>query len=234
MEGPRTSAEIARARREHAQPSRAETEHLKYVRDLDAYLKEHGHADTCETLYANVKCDPWKYEPILLKDLMGIRRTGDRNDVRLIRELIRAGSWMSYGRVYEKDVLEGLKDLTRMEEQDWEQRIRHSDPDTAKELKQNQRTQSEELHRVAHAIENGLLGAALEKPVETIEDLDVTAWNGLERMRIARGMSWSEAREDVNGKMLVKEIETIRPIRDFLYFNLLYPDKLKALIRTGS
>ncbi|MFZ2803757.1 MAG: hypothetical protein WA001_00890 [Patescibacteria group bacterium] len=228
MEGPRKPADIARARMEREQPKKDE-EHITSVKELHDYLVSKGHQEACNNLYS---CDPWMYEPILLDELIAERaqassRSTSKGSVDKLRELIRAGSWMTHERVLKDDALEQLKRVTQLEEQDWQTKIRHADPDTSKELKGNLKDAQAELATVARTITDGLYGQDAEPAVRSIEDLSVQAWLELKKILISHQMDFTEAWTNPLTKPLVQELETLRPLRDYLYFEYLYPHWVK-------
>lgn len=208
--------------REHERARFSEhAEHLHSVTDLHAYLEERGHTDACAHVY---RCDPWKYEPILLDDLIA-ERVGANDPVRInaLRGLIRAGSWMTYEPVTESDVQRKLSDIQRREEADWMSRVRRSDPDTAKELLENMEEQREEFERVRRAIHEGVVGETLEDAVRTIENFNAFAWTEAKKTLAAKGLAWQDARRDPAVRPLIEEIEKLRAVRDLLYFRRIYP-----------
>lgn len=214
-------------------PSRPDLEHIANLYDLEDHLQsvrvklkdkpaeQRLIADACDNVMG---CDPWKYEPFVLDELFAERRkAGDPEAVRRLRGLIRAGSWTSYPRPTQVDVLRDLADVRRTENQDWDWRLRNADPDSAKEIREDRDEQSAELFSLERAIENGDLGETLETHARSIEDLLGHAWFSLKKLMAAKGLDWKQAETDPATSQLFHEIQKLRPLRDYVYFRLLYP-----------
>jgi len=208
-------------RREKRSGPGAELERLHQLPDLHDHLVAIGHPEACSGIFT---CDPWKYEPILLDELIS-ERAGANDPTRLaeIRGLIRAGSWMSSPRTETKDAQADLRDVALREDQDWNARIRHADPDTAMELKQNHAQLKEELRRVEAALSAGSLGEVLEGSVRTIENLNASLWLQLRKLMAANGLDIQTAKSHPTARLCLEELEYIRPLRNFLYYRRLYP-----------
>lgn len=204
-------------------------EHLHSVTDLHAYLEERGHKDACAHAYS---CDPWKYEPILLDDLIA-ERAGANDPARIntLRGLIRAGSWMSYEPVTEEDVQKRLSAVQRREEEDWMSRVRRADPATAKEHLENMEEQKQEFERVRRAISDGVVGEGLEEAVRIIENFNAYAWTETKKTLAAKGLMWQDARRDPAVRPLIDEIEKLRAVRDLLYHRRVYPSWAAEAVR---
>jgi hypothetical protein len=219
MEGPRSPAEITRARAERTQEKTGAEKKVATVSDLRDYLVARGRADACLNLF---DCDPWTYEPILLDALIRERATsGDSQTINQLRGLIRAGSWnkSKERRVLQlPDAVERIQEIQRREEQGWQERIRHADPDTSKEHKENLRELLEELAHAEELIRRGVYGEELEPAVRAIEDLNAHAWMELKKACLMHGIDPTKARAVHFASPLVEEIERLRPLRDYVYF----------------
>src|SRR3989344_7746833 len=77
-------------RREKPRVPESGLERLHQLPDLHDHLVAIGHPEACAGIYT---CDPWKYEPILLDELIK-ERAGENDPERLakIRGLISIGS----------------------------------------------------------------------------------------------------------------------------------------------
>ncbi len=182
-------------------------EHLHLIHDLQAYLAEPRTQERAferlqrETACADVfRCDPWKYEPLLLDDLLKARTFQLPEEIQQLRGLIRAGSWNTYERQEQDDILKRLKELREIEKQE-----------------------APHIDRVIADIRNGVIGEALEISVRTIENINVTAWHQLKRYHGIRGEQAHIEKPNVLTEQLHTELTLIRPIRDLLYFRRLYP-----------
>jgi len=177
--------------------------------------------EACDNVFG---CDPWKYEPVLIDELFSERRNENNPEkIREIRGLIRAGSWMSYPRTTEKMALDDLAAIHRTETQDWHERIRHADPDTAKELTENRNELLAELAEINRAITEKTTGETLEPAARTIENLLGHQWYTMKKMMAANGLDWKTAQNHHLTATHIKEIEKLRALRDFIYYRLLYP-----------
>ncbi len=178
-------------------------------------------SEACDNIMG---CDPWKYEPFLLDELF-LERNGnnDTDKVHKLRGLIRAGSWMTYPRLSAQDAEEKLNAVRRSEQQDWEWRMRHADPDTAKEIKHNRDEQMDEFQQISSAIRRGDLGESLEDCARNIEGLLGHDWYELKKNMAAKGLNWKTAPTDPITARLFSEIQNLRELRDYVYHRLLYP-----------
>ncbi|MBI5655128.1 hypothetical protein HZC53_05775 [Candidatus Uhrbacteria bacterium] len=220
-------------RTREASPSRPDLEHIANLYDLQAHLQsvraklknkpaeQRLIADACDNVMG---CDPWKYEPYLLDELFRERRNNtDPETVPRLRGLIRAGSWTSYPRPSQKDILHDLADVRRAEAQDWDWRLRNADPATAKEIREDRDEQAAEFTALEHAVGSGVIGEALEVHARTIENLLGHNWFALKKIMAANGLDWRQAETDPATSRLFHEIQKLRPLRDYIYFRLLYP-----------
>ncbi len=223
---------IAEVKRETHQ-AKPELEHIANMSDLQAYLQvtrtklrnrpeeQKRLAEACNNIMG---CDPWKYEPFLIDELFRERREGnDPAEVRRLRSFIRAGSWMSYPRPTPDDVLSDIAKVRNSEQRDWDWRLRNADPDTAKEIRENRVAQQAEFTALEQAVQNELSGDDLEPHARNIENLLGHAWYSLKKLMAANGLDWKQAETHPAASHIFKEIETLRPIRDYVYFRLLYP-----------
>ncbi len=182
--------------------------------------------EACDNVFG---CDPWKYEPVLLDELFTERRgSADPEKIKQLRGLIRAGSWMSYPRTTEKMALDDLSAIHRAETQEWHERIRHADPDTAKELAENRNELLAELAEVDRAITQKTTGDALDPAARTIEDLLGHEWYTVKQLMATKGLDWRSAQTDHLTATHIEEIEKLRALRDFIYYRLLYPTWAKG------
>lgn len=213
----------------HAKP---ELEHIVTMYDLQAYLevartklrdKPRERQNLTEACDGIIGCDPWKYEPFLVDELFKARGGGDAVATKKLRGLIRAGSWMSYPRQSTTEVLDDIAKVRNAEQRDWEWRLRNADPDTAKEIRENRAEQQAEFTELEHAVSQGLAGDDLEPHVRNIEDLLGHAWYSLKKLMAANGLDWRQAESHPATSHAFKEIENLRPLRDYVYFRLLYP-----------
>lgn len=208
-------------RRSRQERARVDLERFLSVTDLHDHLEANGHLEACEHAF---KCDPWKYEPILLEELIGeLASDGNPERVNRLRKLIRAGSWMSYSRENPDDVSADLNAVRASEERSWESRIRHADPDTSKELREDMEGELKEFDFVVRAIESNSVGRDAEPATRAIDNLQARAWNALKRLLAVRDLSLDEAKRDHVTKPLIAEIERLRPVRDLLYYRRCYP-----------
>lgn len=182
-------------------------EHLYLIHDLQAYLAEPRMQERAferfqrETACADVfQCDPWKYEPLLLDDLLKARTFQSPEEIHQLRGLIRAGSWNTYEHQEQDDILKRLKELREIEKQE-----------------------APHIDRVIADIRNNVIGEALEISVHTIENMNVTAWHQLKRYHGIRGEQAHIEKPNALTEQLHAELTLIRPIRDLLYFRRLYP-----------
>jgi len=208
MESARTPADVAVQRaaqerqRHELTKGGKEFEHLHSVLDLHRYLEESGHGEACKNLYS---CDPWKYEPILLEEL-----EKHRGSPRL-RGLIRAGSWMTYPRMDLDAVLDRLHTVRRLD----------TNPADA-----------QALDAIESALKTGKLGADLEPETQALEHISRELWLQLKRALAPHGIPSTEASNDQTTKPLRRELDALRPIRDFLYYRTLYPTWAKLGLET--
>lgn len=223
---------IPEAKRE-VLPAKPELEHIANLSDLHGYLEvmraklrnkpeeRQMLAEACDNI---IGCDPWKYEPFLIDELFRERREGkDPVEIRKLRGFIRAGSWMSYPRPTPDDVLADIAKVRNSEQRDWDWRLRNADPDTAKEIRENRAAQQAEFTALEQAISEGISGDGLEPHTRNIEEILGHAWYNLKKQMAANGLDWKQAESHPATNHTFKEIETLRPIRDYLYFRLLYP-----------
>lgn len=225
---------IARARRREKQERDArELETFASVSDLHDYLEERGHVDACAHVF---KCDPWKYEPILLDDLIDERiGSNDPKKIDRLRKLIRAGSWSGYQRSTRGEIIEDLDAVDERITLEGIRRIhdaeRQSDAKSASELSDELAEARRVLNAVNAAIREGLRGDAAEDATRTIEDLQASSWIKLKGVLAAHGLSLEEARADQRASRyaepFLKEIEQLRRLRDYLYNRRCYPNWAK-------
>lgn len=214
--------------RERETADRPHLEHVHSVTHLYEYLEQSGRKEACANLYS---CDPWKYEPLLLDDLIKERAgTNDPDRLNELRGLIRAGSWMTYGPTKESGVRGALSKLKLYEEQDWLSRIRRADPDTSKEYREGLNEEMRDLDLVARALDDGWTGDKAEDAVRVIENVNASLWLEIKKILAAHGLPWQESSRNKLTKPLYDEIERIRALRDFLYFRRLYPKRAKEAL----
>lgn len=227
-----TAKEAATLRRQREAERKEKTpiEHLHSVTHLHAWLEERGHADACSNLY---RCDPWKYEPILLEELYRLKISGgaDATDLNELRGMIRAGSWMTYDRMNDREAVARLGTVRDREQADWMWKIRNADPSTAKELAENRDEVFADLDRIGRDLHTEKTGEALESAVSSLESLMASTWHQLKKAMAMHGMTWEEARKNPVTKVLVEEIDALRPVRDLAYFRRLYPERANVARR---
>ncbi len=205
----------------------SDIEHLATVRDVETYLderviqkikdlellhKKHAPTYIIEDVIKEIKhleracseaysCDPWKYEPVLLDDLIRLHHDAAPYDyINHIRGLIRAGSWMHYTRKNDQHILDDIHFLQRIERASW-----------ISKLQQVEKFYSEKI-----------IGKKLEPAVQTIEYLSFKLWLQLKKFAHAHGLQPTDNNPHL--QHFRKEIQYLRIIRDTLYFRLLYPN----------
>jgi hypothetical protein len=228
--GRKLSPSEANREREARENERKQTkglEHLASVTKLHAWLEERGHTEACANLY---RCDPWKYEPILLDELYKLKSRGDVDTKELneLRGMIRAGSWMTYERRPDREAIQGLGIAKEREQSDWLWKIRNADPDTAKEHAENRDQILADLERIERELHVGKVGEPLEGTVSSIESLMAGAWHELKKSAAMHGIAWEDVKKHPSTKALFEEIEALRPVRDLAYFRRLYPKQVLA------
>lgn len=67
-----------------------------------------GRRDICKNFFS---CNIWDVEPYLIDDLNNAKLANDKDEIRHIREMIRAASWASHGRTDAKKCLELAKSI---------------------------------------------------------------------------------------------------------------------------
>jgi len=197
-------------------------ERLHTILDLNRYLNERPNGG--EACVSRFDCDPWKYEPLLLDDLIKARsQNAPQTRIDELRGLIRAGSWMTYPRTGQSGALQRLREVAQSEEDGWQAKIRQADPDTSRELKADMQEMLQELRQVTADLAAGKTGPELEAAVRAVEDLNARAWLSLKGYMAARGGDLAETKKQPAARPLVEEIERLRLVRDLLYFRRLYP-----------
>jgi len=229
---PSEAAREQRSRKE-GRVQRSETEHLHTLVDLQTYLKIRGHAEACDNAFS---CDPWKYEPILLDDLIKERlRADDPEKMNELRGLIRAGSWPTYPRLTDTSELETCFAAVREQEDiAWNRKAREADPDTSKELKESLTEIEENIDKIRRAIDDRVVGDGLEEATRHIEDICARLWLELKELAATHGLSMKETRTNYLTKPYHEEIEQTRPIRDLLYLRRLYPKLAERSIESRT
>jgi len=192
-------------------PFRAqEPEHMDIMAlttELAAYLAHTGHPKACARIS---DCDPWKYEPFVLDDLIRERITSNRlSHIKKLRELIRAGSCMTYPRMSTDDVLHNLQLLKHHGER----------PESINQLRQS--------------IQSHILGQELEAAAELVENISVRLWLQLKQLIVLHAIPDEQLRGHYLTRPLYQEIEFLRPVRDLLYYRLLYPNQARLSIPTA-
>lgn len=236
LRGPQTAGEIEIAKQRLAEGRTRETiqgteiEHLHSMKSLVEYLEEPRENEkpaeriaretACSEAFS---CNPWKYEPLLLDDLLKARIMQSADDIQQMRGLIRAGSWNTYQHESESDILQRLKTLRSITEYHRQTLIRTSDPTTSREHHEDLQEELAAIDHVISDVRNGVTGEALEASVKTIENINVTSWHDLKRHHAIRGEQPRPDAPDALTKQLYQEIALIRPIRDLLYLRRLYP-----------
>lgn len=220
MERTPTEAATEQRFRENQRKPKPDAEHFASIVDLHSYLDRRGYEEACKHAYS---CDPWKYEPVLFTDLIKARINDDKPLQNELRELIRAGSWMTYPRVNEKEIETRLKEVERQEESSWTWRIRQSDPDTAKELSKDLQEVKGDIEGIRQSLQKGTVGLELETATRAIEDISARLWTDLKQLSSIHGLKEKELRTHHLTSPITQEIERLRPIRDLIYYRRLYP-----------
>lgn len=234
--GPQTEGEIIIARKRTEEQRGRELiggkvmEHMHSIHDLRDYLAEPRQNETPiqrrerETACANsFTCNPWKYEPLLLDDLIQARVMESPQDIHKLRGIIRAGSWNTYERESIPDILKRLKHLRDIVEFHRRALTDPRDTSTTREHLDDLDEELEGIDKVIADVSSGVIGEPLEVSVRTIEDINVTTWHKLKQHHIIRGERPQPDRPDTLTKQLYQELALIRPIRDLLYLRRLYP-----------
>ena len=229
---------------------KTEMTHFRSVKDLQEHLEKSGLKDACQQVVEGVsECDPWKYEGVLLDQLILARANSRSPEAKNIRDLIWVGSVQTYERKDERAILkevdeirflarhakpikvraeEALPRIQSRQEISWGKDIAKSnrDPATYYEVKANATEAYEALDRVATALRQNVLGEELEPCVRLIENLQVVAWLDLKKHLAKHGLPLEEMREKEDKETItyLKEIEDLRHVRDFLYYRRLHPD----------
>jgi hypothetical protein len=185
-----------------------------------------------------------------LDDLIQARASGhNQTTINELRDLILAGSRLTYRRMGEKEILsdfallremqrrhpetmERLPAMARRERDDWERKRSDTrrDPSTYREIEENRKEALEELAFVENAIRDRKVGDDLEQHVRTIEDVLASSWTRLKQTMAAHGLSIESARVNGSTKPLFEAIEDLRHIRDLLYYRRVHPDWAKIAI----
>lgn len=218
--------DLARERATHEAQQREPLTRILGVSHLKKFLEVRGHADACAQVESSItECNPWAFEPVLLDELIRARlQHVNPETMNKLRDLVRAGSWNTYPRQTQAEVLTLLSSIKSSEERHWDTRIRHADPDTSREYHTYANEARESIERVERDIREHRLGEQIEYAVRTVEDLQLRAYGELKKISIAHRCTIQEARELPAGKPLAKEIERLRPIRDLLYFRRAHGD----------
>lgn len=222
--------DLARERATHEaerkQQQEAPKTHILGIAQLKTYLESRGLRDACKNVVEGiVTCNPWAFEPTMLEELMLARSQHlDQETMNHLRDLVRSGSWMSYPRTSPEDALKEFQSVSDMEIRRWEDRIRHADPDTSHEFQTYLAEEEKDIDRVRDAVTQKKRGADAEAAVRIVEDMQLRAYTELKKLMHAHGGTLEEARQSASGKILAREIERLRPIRDRLYFQSAHPD----------
>lgn len=230
-----TPAQIAVERRFRAEQrirTGSEDERILTIADLHQELLDLEHPEACESVF---KCDPWKYEPILLHELMRERSKKDAMDaarIERLRKLIRAGSWLSYPRTKAEDAFRPfaniVKDEIKRRESEVARQIsdaeRSSDPEEARELRDALEEETSLYEAGRKTFQDGALGEEAEQAAQAIEYLYTAAYTALKQLSIRHpGLTLDDARRHPVGRAFAEEIERLRPARDWAYFRRAYP-----------
>jgi len=227
--------EIDRRFRESSRTADA-GEHILTISDLHQELLDLGHPEACESVF---RCDPWMVEPIVLEELMlesSKGTTADPARIERLRGLIRAGSWMSYDRTEPDDAYRQFAVIVKRElerrnaevsrqAQDAE---RASDPELAHELRNAFEDEKALFERGLKAFRDGAAGKDAEPAARTIEYLFIRDYMALKQLAIRHpGLTLDDARRHPVGRPFAKEIEQLRPARDWAYFRSVYPGRAR-------
>lgn len=227
LSGPRSPAEVERARREHAARretiSAAELERLPGQDALIQYLQRKGRGQDCTD---ELHCHPERYEPALMDDLYAARGAGHADGLREIREVVWAGSWRLH-ETHDPALAARLTDALRAGVERERAALERTHPEDAKDLDETLR----ELADTAAALRGRQTGEALEPTLRTIED-----WYAVTLRHVQSEHGLPRVHEQTR-----KELETLRLIRDELYYSRLFPNwaktrnaMMRPVIQNGS
>jgi len=208
----------------------------KYLQELQKKLtadeKEQKDTSRLKTRIAKIEkacvgeytCDPYQYEPELFEMLNHEKtHSADPEKINELRGLIRAGSWMTYERMKPAAVIELINKLKTLETEGKNFLMRRADPDTYKELNQNLKETLDELELIATSLRLNKTGDELEEAARIMEDLSTKAWSMLRLTMDQHQISLQDTQSHALTNPLIKEIETLGPVRDLVYFRRIYP-----------
>ncbi|PIP60515.1 hypothetical protein COX00_02815 [Candidatus Uhrbacteria bacterium CG22_combo_CG10-13_8_21_14_all_47_17] len=231
-------AERARQKQDHTKNMR-EVERMPNIEALHSYLEHSELQQKSGTLVASLpelaereeicrnffQCNVWDAEPHLLDDLQAAKQSDEKEQVKHIREMIRAASWASHGRTdgqiatkLTEDYLKQLKEQTG----DFEQQ--------GMELWASQ-TQKRitDAETILDALKSTACDEQAEAAVLAAESLITETWDtfikewDVEKKKNAK-LPWPNRGVEPPGKLgeLVKDLTQYRQIRDQLYYQRLY------------
>lgn len=221
------SHERARSTREGKEPDVRKTkpERPAIAEKVKAYLdnkfaKNPNHQELCDALLG---CEVWPTEELLLEDLKRAKQGGVPSRIALLRDLIHANSWSSHppppGR---SSFLTTATNLHKqlISEQRSSGRL---DPIDARTLQE--RINEGEL--IVEAIRDDIDDQEAEAATRAIEDWMDRAWHELNLVRKTLPFDWKNQKA-LRGKHqrlreVMKHIETLRQLRDQIYYQRLYP-----------
>lgn len=169
-------------------------EHIPTVDKVNAYLSTRAQGDLCAEV---INCNSWPAEAFLMEDLTRfVLNERPANTTRAQTRLyLRAVSWFTYP---------AFTDLALIERIDALGNIGPSDRAL--------------LHE---AFARHLQDEALEPAAQSIDRIYVEAWNALQKARRLQDVTWKRIGEPepVPALQSAKDrVESLRPIRDAIYF----------------
>ena len=231
-------AERARQKQDHTKHMR-EVERMPNIEALHSYLEHSEIQQGSGTLAARLpklaereeicrnffQCNVWDAEPYLLDDLQAAKQSGEQEQVKHIREMIRAASWASHGRTdgqiaakLTEDYLKQLKEQIGAFKQQgmelWASQTQKHISDAETILDALKTTACDEQ------AEDAILAA--ESLITETWDAFITEWTA-EKKKDAK-LPWPNRGVELPGKLgkLVKSLTQYRQMRDQLYYQRLY------------
>jgi hypothetical protein len=218
LEGPRTAADIAveqKWRASQNKPERKETppgfERILTLKDVVDHFQSQspkaGREDLCHYPF---KCDVWKVERSLLDDMDAV---SDLAETQRLRGLIRAASWMTHDRPASSSLMLRAR-LMQERFETKRNELARTDEAEAKEWEEEIAMAT----RIVEALQRQISGEALEPAVHAFETLYRRSLHDYENaMRLGKQVPKKMV------ELAKTEVESLRPLRDELYFRRLYP-----------
>ncbi len=200
--------------------------HAEHV--IQALKKRYTHLEDAAMDCAKLKCDPWKFEGVIVDDLVReLMENTDPAHLNHLRGLLRAGSWWMHTTPQTNaDALETLHRVRHDEENYWAWRIRHTNtaPQDSENIQVLELRRDQSVHAldaIESQIKHNVIGEALEPSVRTVDQLYARAWLNYKKLEAAHSAP--------NVILDLKhDTERLRVLRNFLYYRRLYPNQARA------